>query len=781
MRAGASMIRAAARLLLPAALAGPACAAAGPAACAPVAHDWMSAEPPTARRIAPSHCAAIDNSTPAFFWARPRAAVYFDWTIERLDGSGTRHRRTVENWLLADEALPPGDYRWRVAVRIDAAVRESSWRRFTVRPDAAPSLAGPLSSWPARAGAAPRPRSWPRGSALAALREEAASGRARGLRALQARVRGHMAAALPLEPAAPAGGFAQPPAAQADAYGAWAAWLTATGTAVAREQSRIEDALAAWMLTGNEDYWREALRRVGHLAEWDPHGSTSHAAQDQANRAIMRLIAELIDCGFDRLSEAERERFAAVVRSRWTQAYQAVIGGGALRTMPFDSHGVSTAGALAAVALLMAGVDAAADDWIAQTVPLYLALLSPWGGEDGGYANGVAYARHDLRMMLFNVDVLSGALGVDLSRHDWFSHLGEFLVHMSPPGAVASAFGDEVEQPAPGYTSLLVRALAGRIPSSLLAWYAEASSPPDPSDPLMLRTPAPRAPALEADRLPASRLFASIGVAAMHDSLAAADRVSVYFRSSPYGSFNHGHADQNSFVITRAGRPLAIDSGYYDYYRSPHFLAWYKQTQAHNAITFDGGRGQAIGPVGNGEMAATGAIVSFRSTPQWDAVAGDAARAYGAPVERALRTLVFVRPGTVVVVDRLAASRALRWEWNLHTEEALSVVPASSAAAVGLVDSGHALCAHVEADAPLVPAMRTGFPAPPAGRSLGAPDQHHARLSLAAPAASARFVAVLRVGCTGSEPRIAYEAAGDIRIEVAGRTVEVGDSAVAVR
>ena len=56
------------------------------------------------------------------------------------------------------------------------------------------------------------------------------------------------------------------------------------------------------------------------------------------------------------------------------------------------------------------------------------------------------------------------------------------------------------------------------------------------------------------------------------------------FKSSRFGSFNHSHADQNSFILSAFGRPLLIDSGYYPWYGSPHDVGWTRQTIAHNAL-----------------------------------------------------------------------------------------------------------------------------------------------------------------------------------------------------
>src|SRR5690606_6142964 len=82
--------------------------------------------------------------------------------------------------------------------------------------------------------------------------------------------------------------------------------------------------------------------------------------------------------------------------------------------------------------------------------------------------------------------------------------------------------------------------------------------------------------------------FPSVGWVAMHSRLADPERTSIYFKASPYGSHNHSHGDQNAFVIHHRGERLAIASGYYDGYQTPHWREWYKQTRAANAITFDG-------------------------------------------------------------------------------------------------------------------------------------------------------------------------------------------------
>lgn len=55
------------------------------------------------------------------------------------------------------------------------------------------------------------------------------------------------------------------------------------------------------------------------------------------------------------------------------------------------------------------------------------------------------------------------------------------------------------------------------------------------------------------------------------------------FKCSPYYLHNHCHRDANSIVIYHKG-DLAIDSGTYDGYESPHWYNYYVRTIAHNTI-----------------------------------------------------------------------------------------------------------------------------------------------------------------------------------------------------
>ena len=85
--------------------------------------------------------------------------------------------------------------------------------------------------------------------------------------------------------------------------------------------------------------------------------------------------------------------------------------------------------------------------------------------------------------------------------------------------------------------------------------------------------------------LPEARLFEGVGLACLHTDLTDGQNdVSFVMKSSPYGAVSHGHNDQNCFTLEAFGEPLAIPSGYYNRYGSPHHSGWTRQTSYQPGI-----------------------------------------------------------------------------------------------------------------------------------------------------------------------------------------------------
>jgi hypothetical protein len=281
---------------------------------------------------------------------------------------------------------------------------------------------------------------------------------------------------------------------------------------------------------------------------------------------------------------------------------------------------------------------------------------------------------------------------------------------------------------------------AQRVPTPLSRRYAEDWGGMAPVDRLYLFAPADGAYASAGNaELCDSAFFPSIGWTAMHSDLSDPKRTSVYFKASPYGSVNHSHADQNSFVIDAGGARLAIDSGYDDSYRSRHRRDWTAQTMAHNAITFDGGQGQQTQ-----SKAAAGRIKFYSHTPAMDVVVGDATIAYGDALKMARRTLVYLRPDTVLVYDRLESDRPRRWEWNIHSlTRFIEEKPSAVRTGIGATS----LCLILLDGPPTRFTQTNAFTEPPKGKRKEYPNQWHGRFTAAEGSTSTEFLVLLSVGC----------------------------------
>ena len=257
---------------------------------------------------------------------------------------------------------------------------------------------------------------------------------------------------------------------------------------------------------------------------------------------------------------------------------------------------------------------------------------------------------------------------------------------------------------------------------------------------------------------PPSLYLPSTGWVAMHSSLEDPNRVSVYFKSSPppQGAFSHQHADQNAFVINAGGKRLAIESGYYDGYKTPHWWNWLKQTRSANAITYDGGRGQIFFEGTDYKKMGYGRVTRFESAEGEDLAVGDATAAYDGAVSLARRTIAYQRPNIVVVQDKLASATPRRWEWNIHALRKMEIL---SEKKIRIENEGQSLCVEMaggsgakftQTDEWQIPEGQRGDGKVREGAepSKGEP-QWHGRFTTA-PLREAEFLAVLDVGCSGN-------------------------------
>lgn len=724
-----------------------------------VDYEWTEAQSALAAPFRPENGAALPEYSVSFGWPDVQGAVDYE-VLLTLPGGKLVAQRAERNWLIWTDRLRPGEYGWQVVSRNKTGrVIRSGVRAFRVLASESAFVAPPLDALLATARAQARPRGLPKGMERTQLFDALGAERAVAAKRVLQRVDGRLNASLSADPGR-------------SGEGGSARGLNVKALAENESRAAIEAAFA-WLASGDSGRLGEAKRRGLGMARWDPRGSTGLQADDfLTSRYVVWTLALLYDWLYDAWSAEERDLLLESIKPRMHDFVGELVSGrNRLDRYPFNPHGTEVLGALATSAVLLVGDLREAEQWFRSFVPMYLNFPMPWGGGDGGFGNGSSYAIWDAgEYSLLHWDILRWAVGVDLGRKAWARNFVGFLAYTQPPGSATGAFGDGAEVSRPEETARVVKAYVARYPSEIGRWYSAALRGEDASRIELLMAPRSGTSGAVGSKLPSAAVFPSVGIAAMHSSLEDERRVSVLFKSSPFGSWSHSHADQNSFVINSNGTPLAIDSGYYDWFGSPHMREWSKQTRAHNAITFDGGVGQGLGPRGLGDKSARGRILRFEHTQDVDIVSGDASEAYKDHLTRSLRSLVYIRPKTVLVYDDLQSDRERQWEWNLHALERMTV---SGEKSVRLTRNGSTMCVDVLGGPEVRFAQDSRFKAEPQGKNM--PDQWHGRFTAKTPTKGARFLTLIRIGCDET-PNEVVLGGGAWEVRLPGYTVRFEQS-----
>ena len=729
--------------------------------------DWMvnillnrqsSLYNPGAAAVRPGDCQRVQQSPPDFSWPHLSGTARYRVILTYPDNQ-TKTLSTPRNWINWDEILPPGNYSWQV----QAGTQSSNVRKFTVSADSVPFIVPDMASVVDQLLAKPHPRGLPDLATLALM----ASQRAGPLVNLRGRVNSNLNESL----------LAIGAQGQGVQYGNKALW-----------------SLMAYAYDRTDTYREDAKRRVLNLASWDPRGPTALDDQESMN------VAWVVTLGYDwlgpALTQADKDQILPNLSTRIGDLYGWMIGANGwplnspavpppLWLSPRDSHRNTLAAMVATMSALLVGDLPAANTWVQNLLPFALNVLNPWSGEEGGYANGTAYGMWEVGTQLSAWYALRRATCgsrqtcIDLARKAWVRNYGRFLAHFVPPTFAANVdahdstsiglFGDgfaetqlfeERSRFGKGYTNF--------APSALACWYASRLVGEDSTRIEYLMSPPNTCASTAFPTETSNSLYLpSTGWLAMHSDLADANRTSVYFKSSPppFGAYNHQSADQNAFVINSGGQRLAIESGYYGEhggeYNSNQWQWWTKRTKSKNAITFDDGKGQiAFEHRPNPYRLANvhyGSITQQYSTADYDIVTGDATDAYNGALTKAVRSLVYLRPGTILVYDNLGSGTARTWEWNIHALNPIMVIDSSR---IRITSGTQSLCADILAgpDRQFVPISapdygswgRSNDPTNDVSAAPSDPNaaaQYHGKVVSAQPSTAAEFIALLRVGC----------------------------------
>ncbi len=691
---------------------------------------------PTQKPYSPADGQVVEITPPPFIWVPAKKDSVYVLQVSTSnafpDEKSRTFRKLSRSVFVPQEPLPAGAWFWRYGVETNEGTVFGRPRTFTVSKDARPF---PFPDWNEVIRHVPRerPRLFFPGKRLEQVRQWAKGGLKPAIDSLVRSCEREVGKELVAEP-----GYRP----KGPDYGPWAVNVMRT---TRPPMDVMERCALAYLVTGNQRLGQEAKRRLEHFFSWDPDGPTSFFAYDEPPMWMMMRGTRAYDWTYDLFTPGERTKIEANMRVRAGQ-FLKQLQRLPFESSPYNSHAGRLPGFLGECALSFIHEWPEARKWLEYATLLYYTSYPAWGGDDGGWQEGPGYWGAYMRFALHYVVALRKATGVDLMQKPFFRNTPYYGLYTATPYHQHSPFGDG-QTGSPRGLGGLMYVFSTLTQDPYFRWHAEESKSTIGADVLSLSTYDPKLRSRTPLELPQARSFPAVGLASFHTALGDRQNdISFLMRSSPYGGVSHGHADQNAFVIEAFGRGLAIATGYYPWYGSPHHHQWTRATKAVNSVLVDG-QGQVAR-----RWEAKGQLTAFESVEGYDYAEGEAASAYAKRLERFRRHVVHVRPGVFVMFDDLQAADSAQFQWLLHAYDRIEV--AETNRLLRVKNAPAAMDVHLLLPEKVKFTQTDKYdpePEPTKGRWA---NTWHLTASTVAPARGAQFLAVLLPHREGAEDEL---------------------------
>lgn len=447
---------------------------------------------------------------------------------------------------------------------------------------------------------------------------------------------------------------------------------------VLKDQQMLDQA-KAWLLSS---------------AEWDPDGPTSRAYTDEWAFRVAVALAWGYDWLYEEMTQDERDLVRASLLARTRQVADHVIKNANIQLFPYDSHAVrSVSAVLVPACIAMWDEEPEAREWLDYSIEFLATVYTPWGDEQGGWAEGPHYWMTGMAYLIEAANLLKNYFAIDLYQRPFFQKTGDFPLYTKAPDTRRGTFGDDSTMGdlvclKVGYN---LRQFAGVTGNQAYQWYYGEVKRNDPGtemafynygwwdlnfDELMYQHDYPiieeAAPA-DDDKL---RWFKGVGWAAIQHKMDDPDQhIHFVMKASKFGSISHSHGDQGAFCLSAFGEDLAIQSGYYVAFSSDMHMNWRRQTRSKNAILING-KGQYADHDKSLTMRSTGQILAAETRDDHIYIKSEATAAYqhfNPQVTRVEREVYFVQNNYFVIVDSVDADEPVEIDWLLHANSDFSL------------------------------------------------------------------------------------------------------------
>lgn len=314
---------------------------------------------------------------------------------------------------------------------------------------------------------------------------------------------------------------------------------------------------------------------------------------------------------------------------------------------------------------------------------------------DGAWHNGANYFSANAVSLCYVATLFSHLTGTDFMQHPWYQNVGLAMTYTWQPESLSAGFGDGHEKM--NSKPLRIRSafadfIARTTGDPYATWYSSVNDRyKTESETRLYRMASGKQRPAKAEfpvDAPKAAWFKDCGeMIANSDLKNYKKNISLSFHSSPFGSGNHTHSNQNAFNLHYGGEAIYHAVGHYMSFADPHNLLSYRHTRAHNTLLVDG-IGQPFTP------RAYGYIMRMFNGEHISYALGDASNAYcgiseirlwknsfvahkleqspengfgETPLKKYRRHIFLLHPNKVVIYDELEAEKEVRWDWLLHS------------------------------------------------------------------------------------------------------------------
>jgi len=305
-------------------------------------------------------------------------------------------------------------------------------------------------------------------------------------------------------------------------------------------------------------------------------------------------------------------------------------------------------------------------------------------GPDGASHEGVGYWQYGVEYMLKFMALARDLLQVEMFANEWWRNTASYALYLQllraawsrgsnivdiadcprsnwyGPEYLLWKLAHEYNDPAAQWQAneeFAANITGGGAPFLDLLWYDPAIQPQPPAN------------------LPTLKHFTDLGIVSARSDWTGNESLLV-FKCGPFlghealkkltydAGGGHVHPDANHFLLFGDGEWLIKDDGYAD-----------KWTGQHNTLLVDGQGQTGEGTWFNGGLTMRqkdqATVLKAMSSPEVDVIVGDARPAYPDKLglKRYVRTLIFLKPDVLIVLDDIECDGAKPLELRFHPEQ----------------------------------------------------------------------------------------------------------------